>query len=67
MLSKDGNEEQCQIIPDYFHDFASGPVVETQLSWLFHWLFLIFALIIPKLFPIIPIMLTIEAGQMVIH
>ena len=36
MVSKHENEEQCQIIlvyfPDYSHDFASGPVVETQLS-----------------------------------
>ena len=31
------NEEQYQIIPDYSHDFASGPAVETQLSWLFLW------------------------------
>ena len=42
MVSQHGNEEQCQIIPDYSHDFA-GPAVETQLSRLFL-----------RLFPIIP-------------
>ena len=41
MVSKHENEEQCQIIPDYSHDFAIGPAVETQLSWLFLSLFLI--------------------------
>ena len=25
MVPKHGNEEQSQIIPDYSHDFASGP------------------------------------------
>ena len=45
MVSKHGNKEQCQFIPDCTvictHVFASGPAVETQLSWLFLWLFLI--------------------------
>ena len=30
MVSKDGNQDQSQIVPDYFHDFASGPAVETN-------------------------------------
>ena len=34
MVSKHRNQRQCQIIPDYSHDFAYGPAVETQLSWL---------------------------------
>ena len=32
MVSKHENEEQCQFIPDYTHEFASGLAVETQLS-----------------------------------
>ena len=56
MVSKHDNEEQYKFIPDYSQDFASGPAVETQLSWLFLWLF-----------PIIPIMLIIQAAPMVIH
>ena len=30
MVSKHGNEEHCQFIPDYTHEFASGPAVETM-------------------------------------
>ena len=35
MVSKRRNQGPCQITPDYPHDFASGPAVEIQLSWLF--------------------------------
>ena len=48
MVSKHENEELCQIIPDYTHDFASCPTVEAQLSGLILWLFLIIPLIIPN-------------------
>ena len=46
MVSKHGNQEQYQIIPNYSHDFASGPAVETKLNKLFLWLFLIIPLTI---------------------
>ena len=46
MVSKHWNEGQCQFIPDYTPESASGLAVETQLSWLFLWLFLIIPLII---------------------
>ena len=53
MVSKHGNEEQCQIIPNCCHDFSIK---------------LIFPLIIPdytfdysQLFPMSPVMLIIEA------
>ena len=48
MVSQHENEEQCQIIPDYSHDFVSGLAVEFQLSWLFLWLFLFISLNIPN-------------------
>ena len=46
IVSKHGNEEQRQFISDYSHQFAYGQAVETQLSWLILWLFLIIPLII---------------------
>ena len=46
MVSKHWNQKQYRIIPDFFHDFASGPAVETQLSSFFRWLFLFIPLII---------------------
>ena len=48
MVSEHGYQKQSWIIPDYSHDFATGPAVKTQLILLFPWLFIIIPVIIPN-------------------